>query len=712
MNRRSSFVTGSVLFLCLLFPACGRHRLRHDEVERNRLFAAIVEREDRRMLGNDDFFQRNLQSSPYPEVREWCALALARIGSPRALPWLYDALRSSYAGVRAAAAFAVGKIEDRDALKQEYRQPDSRAALELEKLLADPAPQVRIRAMEALGRAGSSPQAIRIALQLAASTDDGSPQQRVLFDAGITALLRLKEPNTYAVIEKLADSSDPEIQWRALNALVRVGDRTARPIFVRLLNSRHPNVRYYAARGIGICEDPQLSGLLLPLLAPHESGNGKSLPLPVRAAALQALGTLKCANCIPAIRAALVASPISQDYPDQVNFAIQAAAALGNIGSEEAEGILTSLLKMQGPVADSAVIALAKILRAQPDRFFVNVRGVEFADSPAARAWARALGELGGERAILELKSALVRSVEDHARYADVQAVPSVLEALAKAGATDMDQILQPYLASHDSVVLRAALAAYKPGSGVRSPWAPIVQAYAAVAPLTDVETKVAVLDRLEPWIREPEVQSTLRSALQDRERNARIAAERLLRMADAADVPEDPGPSEVSATPQTYEMVAAARKDRTVAILETTRGDIEIELFMEDAPLTAANFIWLAKRSFYNGLSFMRVVPNFVIQGGDPRNDQEGGPGYSIRCEINMRPYERGSVGMALAGKDTGGSQFFITMSAQPHLDGGYTCFGRVISGMPSVDHMVPGDRIIKVRIEEDITALDYRRY
>jgi cyclophilin family peptidyl-prolyl cis-trans isomerase len=110
--------------------------------------------------------------------------------------------------------------------------------------------------------------------------------------------------------------------------------------------------------------------------------------------------------------------------------------------------------------------------------------------------------------------------------------------------------------------------------------------------------------------------------------------------------------------------------------------------------------------------LSFMRVVPNFVIQSGDPRNDQEGGPGYSIRCEINMRPYERGSVGMALAGKDTGGSQFFITMSAQPHLDGGYTCFGRVISGMPAVDHMVPGDRIVKVRIEEDITALDYRRY
>jgi cyclophilin family peptidyl-prolyl cis-trans isomerase len=89
-----------------------------------------------------------------------------------------------------------------------------------------------------------------------------------------------------------------------------------------------------------------------------------------------------------------------------------------------------------------------------------------------------------------------------------------------------------------------------------------------------------------------------------------------------------------------------------------------------------------------------------------------EGGPGYTIRCEINMQSYERGSVGMALAGKDTGGSQFFITVSPQPHLDGGYTNFGRVVSGMTAVDRMVPGDRILKVWIEEDRTVFDYRTY
>jgi cyclophilin family peptidyl-prolyl cis-trans isomerase/HEAT repeat protein len=565
--------------------------------------------------------------------------------------------------------------------------------------------------MEALGRAGSSRQAMSIALQLGAVTLDGSPLQHALFDAGITALMRLREPGTYPALEKLADSGDPEIQWRALNALVRVGDRTACPIFIRSLNNVNPNVRFYAARGIGICENPGLCGLLLPLLPSNEPG-GKPLPLPVRAAALQALGSLRCSTCVPEIKAALASPPVSPDRPDQENFAIQAAAALGDIGAPEAEEILTPLLRLHGPVADSAVMALAKILRTQPDRFFADVRGITTADPPAARAWARALGELGGERAILELKSILIRSVEDRARYADVLSVPSVLEALAKTGTPELNQILLPYLTSHDAVVLRTALAAYKPKPEARSPWTPILQAYTDVAPLGDPETTVAVLDRLEPWVREPEVQSALRAALRDRERNARIAAARLLRMAGATDVPEQPGPSEVSTTPQTYAMAAAARKDRVVAILETTRGDIEIELFMEDAPLTAANFIWLAKRGFYDGLSFMRVVPNFVIQGGDPRNDQEGGPGYSVRCEINLRPFERGSVGMALAGKDTGGSQFFITLSAQPHLDGGYTCFGRVVSGMPAADHMVPGDRIVRVRIEEDTTALDYRQY
>lgn len=135
-------------------------------------------------------------------------------------------------------------------------------------------------------------------------------------------------------------------------------------------------------------------------------------------------------------------------------------------------------------------------------------------------------------------------------------------------------------------------------------------------------------------------------------------------------------------------------------AIIETPRGRFAIELLGRDAPHTVASFVYLARKSFFDGLTFHRVVPDFVVQGGDPRGDGYGGPGYTLRCELNGVHYERGTVGMALAGRDTGGSQWFVTLSPQPHLDGRYTAFGRVIEGMNVVDALLPGDRILSVRI------------
>jgi cyclophilin family peptidyl-prolyl cis-trans isomerase len=133
-----------------------------------------------------------------------------------------------------------------------------------------------------------------------------------------------------------------------------------------------------------------------------------------------------------------------------------------------------------------------------------------------------------------------------------------------------------------------------------------------------------------------------------------------------------------------------------------TDKGSFTIELLPEDAPLTVDNFIELARRGFFNGLTFHRVVPNFVIQGGDPRGDGNGGPGYQIRCEINEVAYDRGAVGMALSGKDTGGSQWFVTHSPQPHLDGGYTVFGRVTKGIDVVDKIARGDLIHRISVTE----------
>jgi peptidyl-prolyl cis-trans isomerase B (cyclophilin B) len=154
-----------------------------------------------------------------------------------------------------------------------------------------------------------------------------------------------------------------------------------------------------------------------------------------------------------------------------------------------------------------------------------------------------------------------------------------------------------------------------------------------------------------------------------------------------------------------------------TFVHFETDKGEMVAELFEDQAPKTVANFVGLAegtiewldpktrqkvKRPFYDGLTFHRVVPDFVIQGGCPKGNGTGGPGYQIPCETDQTvKHERGSLSMAHAGRDTGGSQFFICHSAPGHLDGKHTVFGKVVTGVEVVDAIRAGDRMNRVWIE-----------
>ena len=136
-------------------------------------------------------------------------------------------------------------------------------------------------------------------------------------------------------------------------------------------------------------------------------------------------------------------------------------------------------------------------------------------------------------------------------------------------------------------------------------------------------------------------------------------------------------------------------------AIMETSKGTINLELFEADAPGTVKNFIDLIEKGYYDGLNFHRVINNFMIQGGCPDGTGSGGPGYQIDCEINSQKHTPGTLSMAHAGKNTGGSQFFITHTATPHLDGVHTVFGRT-QDMDVVNAIGQGDKIIKVTIEK----------
>jgi cyclophilin family peptidyl-prolyl cis-trans isomerase len=123
------------------------------------------------------------------------------------------------------------------------------------------------------------------------------------------------------------------------------------------------------------------------------------------------------------------------------------------------------------------------------------------------------------------------------------------------------------------------------------------------------------------------------------------------------------------------------------------------ITLLADAAPLTVNALLELVDRGYFNGHRWHRVVPDFVIQDGDPRGDGWGGPGFALRDEINRQRYARGTVGMALSGRDTGGSQFFVTLAPQPHLDGSYTVFGTVTEGMDALSTTTQSDRIRTVR-------------
>lgn len=137
-----------------------------------------------------------------------------------------------------------------------------------------------------------------------------------------------------------------------------------------------------------------------------------------------------------------------------------------------------------------------------------------------------------------------------------------------------------------------------------------------------------------------------------------------------------------------------------TRAIMETSKGTINLELFDKDAPGTVKNFVDLAEKGFYNGLNFHRVIDNFMIQGGCPQGTGTGGPGYQINCEINSNKHLAGTLSMAHAGKNTGGSQFFICHSPQSHLDGIHTTFGKT-EDMTVVNAIRKGDKILSVKIE-----------
>ncbi|WP_309670925.1 peptidylprolyl isomerase [Gemmatimonas sp.] len=192
-----------------------------------------------------------------------------------------------------------------------------------------------------------------------------------------------------------------------------------------------------------------------------------------------------------------------------------------------------------------------------------------------------------------------------------------------------------------------------------------------------------------------------------DRDSVVRALGQRLLAPRDtAARVSRRVTPDSIVARPLAeYERLVrqwgAAGSRQPVAVIETDYGVVTLQLFVREAPLVVEAFVRLAKEGYYRNTVFHRVVPNFVVQDGDPRGDGTVGPGFSLRESFSRQRHERGCLGLATSGPDTGGSQYYLCHSSQPHLDGAYTVFGTVLSGFDVMDRIVQGDRMVRIRIQ-----------
>jgi cyclophilin family peptidyl-prolyl cis-trans isomerase len=377
---------------------------------------------------------------------------------------------------------------------------------------------------------------------------------------------------------------------------------------------------------------------------------------------------------------------------------LEAVTAIGTMRFPGVSDLLLDLLSDPNPPIRAA--ALRSTATLDPDEFVVVLSGLDpDADWTVRAALASALGTLPSDIGVPKLRSML----DD----ADQRVIPSVLESLVRLHAPNLADVLGQRLKADDPAVREAAAAGMgelKPAGGA----AALAAAYQLGQRDSIFGARTGALEALTKYGAAAAV-PVLRSALADKSWAVRVRAAMLLKDIDpagAVDVDAQIRPAPTTLPADIYaEPRLIAPPFSTEAYIDTDRGTIRIELAVVDAPLTVENFITLARRGFFNGVTFHRVVADFVIQGGDPRGDGEGDPGFSIRDELNQRPYQRGTVGMALdPWPDSGGSQFFITHSPQPHLDARYTVFGRVVDGMDVVDRIQQGDVIRRVRVWDGV--------
>ncbi|MFQ5526902.1 MAG: peptidylprolyl isomerase [Thermoanaerobaculia bacterium] len=597
-----------------------------------------------------------------PEFHERLAVTLGRVGDGRGLSYLESMMADPVVEVRRAAAFGLGLLGDPGAY------PSLLAAT------VDPDREVGQLAVGALARLESPLSEILPALE---ALPEAERRHRLL-----PSLFRFPPDDIHRAARELGggQSELPSELGRWLHyALARSGDARGLSRLRASLDSADPWVRGWAARALGrlgVAEDLER---LEPLLAAEDAG----VVVQALRAASALVGSGRVAAGAPWLEALerLVVDPrpwvrlTALEVAGARPLSTDLAAHLRQVAAGEGHGAGLALVSLaRAGDIESQQLVLRASASADPGmrRAAVAAAGLSGPAETIDRAWT--------DSDVSVRMAALSVFLEGESLRAERAAREALLEPDPGLRARSLD-----WLAAHAVAPLDELLMAISTVGDARLP---DVKVNAAAALMARAES--------EPLERGASIAAIERLASDESylvRRAAGRALETLKRPVPAL------GTVPTSRTIRTYREIARSTERSRWVELEVAAGIIVLELDCPTAPLTCLSFLQLAGAGYFDGLRFHRVIPDFVAQGGDPRGDGWGGPGFSLRDENSRISYRRGVVGMARSDTHTAGSQFFLALSAQPHLDGRYTAFGRVIEGDQFLDGIEQGDEIVAIR-------------
>ncbi len=615
-----------------------------------------------------------------PAIRARTARAVAATADPRAAILLARLGKDRDPSVRAAAAEGAGRLLGRAPGVDDAKAVKKIEAL-LRRLLDDPVAQVRAAAAWGLGASGLAAGEDVLLRRLRGERDPG------VKGAILQELWRTKGARWAAVATAALADGDPRVRLAAAWSLSRSGSKDAVQGLVRATRDTEPTVRLVALDGIrrGAFAEGWDAGL-----AGIQDADER-----VRVAALLALAPLvetrPAAQGSPSLDAAL--APLLRDADPRTVHRRVVAVRLAGAARCCREDLVAVVGAGERWVSGEALEALARSGAPEAGALAESWLG---GDSDETR--------VAGVRAVALLPGGVSRLV---AHLADPSAAVrlAAVERLGESADAAVVEALEGRLGDADPAVRAAAVEALGRAAGNGVPGAALapqalVEALAREGGATVPDAAVALIDALAAGkTLPPAVARTLHGLKVSKDAVvARSAWAALARHGTRSPLPE-------VATGKDLEfyrgVVAWAARERWLEIV-TWRGTMQLRLDNVHAPLTCFRVSELAEKKFFDGLTFHRVVPDFVAQGGDPRGDGWGGPGFTLRDELSLSPYEAGGVGLAHSGPDTAGSQFFVTLTAQPHLTGRYPVIGTVVNGLDVAERLRVGDRIIRVRSGE----------